>query len=146
MRYAGRRGRRGREGGTVGDCGWRKLRKGKSVFLPLLLCQSRFLHLTSPSLPPLLPTDTQADNLAARAFFEKSGFDGLEDHVYYSKEMQAEGEGEEGEGAIEGGVEEGGGVQKKAKGMPQPRLTRLTKTKKVGEKKVGETKKSSKKG
>lgn len=60
--------------------------------------------------------------------------------------MPAEGAGEEGEGPIEGGVEKGGDVQKKAKGMPQPRLARLTKTKKVGEKKVGETKKSTKKG
>jgi len=60
--------------------------------------------------------------------------------------MRAEGEGEEVEGPIEGGVEEGGDVQKRAKGMPQPRVTRRTKTKKGGEKKEGETKKSSKKG
>lgn len=58
--------------------------------------------------------------------------------------MQAEGEGEEREGPAEGGVEEGGDVQKKAKGIPQPRLTRLTKTKKVGEKKVGEKKSGTK--
>jgi len=108
-----------------------------------------FIQPLRPSLfpsSPLFHADTQADNLAARAFFEKFGFQNWEDHVYYTKEMRAEGEGGEVEGPIEGGVEEGGGVQKKAKGMPQPRLTRLTKTKKVGEKKVGETKKSSKKG
>jgi len=94
------------------------------------------------SLP--ITQDTQADNLAARAFFEKSGFQDWEDHVYYTKDMQAEGKGEEREGPVEGRMEERGDVQKTVKGIPQPRLTRLTKTKKVGEKKVGEKKSGTK--
>ncbi|GAB5031818.1 gcn5-related n-acetyltransferase [Nannochloropsis oceanica] len=92
----------------------------------------------------LLLCDTQADNLAARAFFEKSGFQDWEDHVYYTKDMQAEGKGEEREGPVEGRMVERGDVQKTVKGIPQPRLTRLTKTKKVGEKKVGEKKSGTK--
>jgi len=86
----------------------------------------------------MTPTpDTQADNLAARAFFEKSGFQDWEDHVYYTKEMDMESEEEKRALVDETEGAEGKKV-KKTKGMPQPRLTRLTKTKRVGQKTVGD--------
>ncbi|EWM27295.1 gcn5-related n-acetyltransferase [Nannochloropsis gaditana] len=85
----------------------------------------------------LLLCDTQADNLAARAFFEKSGFQDWEDHVYYTKEMDMESEEEKRALVDETEGAEGKKV-KKTKGMPQPRLTRLTKTKRVGQKTVGD--------
>ncbi len=78
----------------------------------------------------LLLCDTQASNVAARNFFEKNNFKDFEDHLYYTKSLDDELPGQE-EGAVS---------TSKARGIPQARLTRLTKTKKVGGS-VGEKKK-----
>lgn len=71
----------------------------------------------------LLLCDTQADNLPAREFFIGMGFRALEEHVYYSKTNALDGDDEKNDEKATTGVKKGT--------IPQSRLTRLTKTKKI---------------
>jgi N-acetylglutamate synthase-like GNAT family acetyltransferase len=83
----------------------------------------------------ILLIDTQSDNVAARSFFGRAGFKNFEDHRYYTKVLpRAEEEEEAAAAAVAARSQDDvtlAAPSASRQGIPQPRLMRLTTSKKA---------------